>query len=140
MLRRNGLPIVAVAFNASFGLLAYMVLGTTSNRVFGWFVNMCAIAGLSNWFGIAITYLRYYKGVKAQGVDRKKMPFASRLNPYAAWWAAIACPTICLVIIIIIIIKKIFDTPIYISNYRLTTVFLMTVLRIRRLSERTLGD
>ena len=101
---------------------------------------MCAIAGLSNWFGIAITYLRYYKGVKAQGVDRKKMPFASRLNPYAAWWAAIACPTICLVIITIIIIKKIFDTPIYISNYRLTTVFLMTVLRIRRLSERTLGD
>ncbi|PAV22798.1 amino acid permease [Pyrrhoderma noxium] len=117
VLRRNGLPIVAVAFNASFGLLAYMVLGTTSNRVFGWFVNMCAIAGLSNWFGIAITYLRYYKGVKAQGVDRKKMPFASRLNPYAAWWAAIACPTICLFSGFDVFLKGHWATDKFITTY-----------------------
>lgn len=94
---RSGLPIVAITFNALFAFIAYMVLNTTSGRVFGWFVNMCAIAGLMNWFGISVTYLRFYKGFRAQGCDRSKLLLASRLNPYAAWWAVIACPTICLV-------------------------------------------
>ena len=94
---KNGLPIIAISFNALFAFLAYMSTRTSSGRVFGWFVNMCAIAGLMNWFGIAVTYLRFYKGFTVQGYDRSQLPFKSRLNPYAAWWAAIACPTICLV-------------------------------------------
>jgi len=34
-----------------------------------------------------VTYLRFYKGMKAQGIDRqKKLPFAPRVQPFAAWW------------------------------------------------------
>lgn len=42
------------------------------------------------WFGISFTYLRFYAGMKAQGLDRKKLPYSSKLQPYAAWYAAIA--------------------------------------------------
>jgi amino acid transporter len=33
----------------------------------------------------------------AQGYDRKSLPYASALQPYAAWYAAISCFIICLV-------------------------------------------
>ena len=113
---RGGIPIVAVAFNACFGLLAYMVIDAKAGKVFGWFVNMCAIAGLSNWFGIAVTYLRFYKGLRAQGFERKNMPYANWLNPYAAWWAAVACPTIGLVSPLYAKPKRLVDLAIFCSS------------------------
>lgn len=88
---RNGLPYVSVIFNSLFALLGFMGTQAGSGRVFGWFANMTAIAGLMTWFGIAFTYLRFYEGLKAQGIARTTLPFYSRLQPYAAWYAMTAC-------------------------------------------------
>lgn len=49
------------------------------------------------WFGISFTYIRFHKGFKVQGYDRSKLPYASQLQPYAAWYAMIACLVICFV-------------------------------------------
>ena len=68
-----------------------------SGKVFNWFANMTAVAGLLTWFGISVTYIRFYTGMKVQGIDRTTLPFASRLQPYAAWYATISCSVICLV-------------------------------------------
>ena len=68
-----------------------------SGKVFTWFSNMTSVAGLMTWFGISWTYLRFYAGTKAQGIDRKSLPFSSCLQPYAAWYAAITCLLICIV-------------------------------------------
>jgi len=88
---RNGLPYVSVIFNSFFALLGYMGTQAGSGRVFGWFANMTAIAGLMTWFGIAFTYIRFYEGLKVQSIDRKTLPFYSRFQPYAAWYAMISC-------------------------------------------------
>lgn len=34
-----------------------------------------------------ITYLRFYKGLKVQRIDRTKFSYYSGLQPYLAWWA-----------------------------------------------------
>ena len=68
-----------------------------SGKVFNWFANMTSVAGLLTWFGISVTYIRFYTGMKLQGIDRKSLPFSSSLQPYAAWYAAIGCLTICVV-------------------------------------------
>lgn len=94
---RKGLPVVAVLFCSAFSFLAYMGVSTGSGKVFNWFVNMTSIAGLMTWFGICVTYIRFYAGMKAQGISRKSLPYVSRLNPYAAWYGAIFCPIICFV-------------------------------------------
>ncbi|KAJ7688423.1 amino acid permease/ SLC12A domain-containing protein [Mycena rosella] len=91
----NGLPIASIAFCSLFSGLAYMGVTAGSGKVFGWFANMTAIAGLLTWFGICLTYIRFYKGMKAQGYDRKHLPFASPLQPFAAWYALIFCIVIC---------------------------------------------
>jgi len=94
---RNGLPYVAVLFCASFSLLAFMAVSTSAGSVFLWFSNMTAVAGLMTWFGISVTYLRFYKGMQVQGIDRKTLPYYTNLQPYAAWWGAVSTITICVV-------------------------------------------
>ena len=91
------MPVTALIFSSSFSLLAFMGVHSGSGKVFGWFANMTAVAGLLTWFGISYTYIRFYAGMKAQGIDRKSLPFSSPLQPYAAWYAAIGCLVICLV-------------------------------------------
>ncbi|KAJ6516211.1 amino acid permease [Mycena sanguinolenta] len=87
----NGLPVVSIVFCSLFSTLAYMGVKSGSGKVFGWFSNMTSIAGLMTWFGICVTYIRFYKGMKAQGYDRTHLPFASRLQPFAAWYALVFC-------------------------------------------------
>lgn len=94
---KKGLPWVSVVFNTCFAFLAYMGVGSGSGRVFGWFANMTAVTGLMTWFGICVTYLRFYKGLKAQGIDRTNLPFASKLQPYAAIYSGTFCLIICFV-------------------------------------------
>lgn len=74
-----------------------MGVSSGAGRVFNWFANMTSVAGLLTWFGISCTYIRFYQGLKAQGYDRNKLPFTSKLQPYAAWYAASFCFLICLV-------------------------------------------
>lgn len=60
-------------------------------------LHRTAVAGLSSWFGISVTYIRFHRGLKAQGINRKTLPFYSPLQPFAAWYAAIGCFLIALV-------------------------------------------
>lgn len=49
------------------------------------------------WFGICLTYIRFYKGFKLQGFDRTTLPYYNRLQPFAAWYAMIMSFLICFV-------------------------------------------
>jgi len=113
----NGLPIASLTFCSCFALLAYMGITSGSNKVFVWFSNMTSVAGLMTWFGICLTYLRFYAGMKAQGYDRNHLPFASGLQPYAAWYAMLACPIICFFNGWAVFLKGNWDTAIFVTSY-----------------------
>jgi amino acid transporter len=114
---RNGLPYVAIGTCSLFGLLSFMGIKSGSGQVFGWFANMTAIAGLVTWFGISVTYIRFHKGFKAQGYDRSNLPYASALQPFAAWYAAIACFIICFFSGWAVFLKGGWDTATFVTNY-----------------------
>ncbi|RPD59742.1 hypothetical protein L227DRAFT_575736 [Lentinus tigrinus ALCF2SS1-6] len=80
----HGLPWVSVAFSAIFGLLAFMGISSGSGKVFGWFVNMISVAGLTSWFGIAVTYIRFHRGLQVQGIDRRTLPYRSPFSSYSS--------------------------------------------------------
>jgi amino acid transporter len=44
-----------------------------------------ALGSMITWWGIAITFLRFYKGMKVQGMSRDILPFHTRFQPYFAW-------------------------------------------------------
>jgi len=88
---KSGLPLIAIIFCALFGALAYMSLQSTAGKVFGYFANLTAAAGLLTWWGICLIYIRFYKGLKVQGISRSTLPYKAALNKgaFAAWYAII---------------------------------------------------
>ncbi|KAI0053278.1 amino acid permease [Auriscalpium vulgare] len=114
---KNGLPVTALAFSALFTSLAYMGVHSGSGKVFNWFSNMTSIAGLMTWFGICVTYIRFYAGTKAQGIDRSTLPYTSSLQPYAAWYAAVSCIVICFFSGWSVFLRGNWDTATFVTNY-----------------------
>ncbi|KAF2206285.1 hypothetical protein CERZMDRAFT_115817 [Cercospora zeae-maydis SCOH1-5] len=82
---RLGTPYLAVAASVIFTPLVYLALGSSSSVVFGWFVNITTIAGLVGWLVICVTYLRFFYGMRCQGINRNRLPYKSPLQPYVAW-------------------------------------------------------
>ncbi|KAG5718598.1 Dicarboxylic amino acid permease [Termitomyces sp. T112] len=114
---KNGLPYVSIIFCSCFAFLSYMGVSQGSGKVFQWFVSMTAVAGLLTWFGISVTYLRFYQGMKVQGYNRRVLPFASKLQPYAAWYAMISCFVICFTSGWQVFLKGKWATDTFVTNY-----------------------
>ncbi|KAB5590835.1 General amino acid permease [Ceratobasidium theobromae] len=83
---RAGLPIVAVLTCSCFALLSFMNVSTDGSTVFNWLVNLTTIGGFFTWCSINITYIRFYRGLKAQGIDRKQLIYYSVLQPWLSYW------------------------------------------------------
>lgn len=58
-------------------------------QAFDWILSLSTVAGLLAWMTLAICYLRFHAACKAQGLDRDRLPFKGRLQPYAGWVGAI---------------------------------------------------
>ena len=88
---KKGVPYYAVAMTAIIGALTYLSVDSNGGaaKAFGWFQNLTTIAGLFTWCSICIAYLRFYKALKAQGINRDTLVFKSRFQPYTAWFALI---------------------------------------------------
>ncbi|QRV73908.1 amino acid permease [Ceratobasidium sp. AG-Ba] len=83
---KAGLPIVSVGFCSLFSLLAFMNVNTDGSTVFNWLVNLTTIGGFFTWCAINLTFIRFYQGLKAQGIDRTQFVYYSSLQPYLSYW------------------------------------------------------
>lgn len=78
----KGIPYWSVLFCWSVGLLGYMVLNDGASEAFSWITNILGgLYILSNLLQ-HITYLRFRKGLDAQGIDRSSLPFWKRGQRY----------------------------------------------------------
>ncbi|KAH6918302.1 general amino acid permease AGP2 [Coprinopsis sp. MPI-PUGE-AT-0042] len=84
---KNGIPIYCVAISLMGALLSFLQLSNNSAVVLGWFVNMVTASQLINFAIICITYLRFHKALKVQGIDRKTLPHRSFWQPFCGWYA-----------------------------------------------------
>lgn len=83
----RGLPVVAlVTICLSMGL-SYMALGAGASTVLNWLSNITSLSGFITWAVICSAYLRFYAGVKVQGLDRKTFHYAHPWQPFPAYWA-----------------------------------------------------
>ncbi|SPO39016.1 probable general amino acid permease [Pseudozyma flocculosa] len=83
---KNGIPHYAVAVCWLVGALAYLGSSSTSADVFSFLVNLTALSGILTWFSIAITYIRFRAGMKAQNLPRSMLPWKSRFTLVGAYW------------------------------------------------------
>ncbi|KAF3393423.1 Dicarboxylic amino acid permease [Talaromyces pinophilus] len=90
--RKDGLPWVSVIFCGAFSLLSFMAASKgQAGTVFGYFSNMTAICGMISWTCILWTSLRWHKGLKVHGIDRKALAYTAPLQPYLSYYGMFVC-------------------------------------------------
>lgn len=64
----------------------FLSVSKTANAVFGWLQALTTTGGFFAWLTMNITFLRFYYGAKAQGIDRTKSAYYNRLQPWLSYW------------------------------------------------------
>jgi amino acid transporter len=68
-----------------FPLLSFLQVSNSSAKVLTWLVNLITAGGLIDFIVMCVTYLAFYYACKAQGVDRKTLPYCGWFQPYSAY-------------------------------------------------------
>ena len=101
---KSGLPMFSIALTGAFAFLAFMNISSGSVTVFNWFVSLSTVGGFLCWLGMNVTYVNFCtcsplsgmisllirllvdRGLRVQGIDRKKLVYHSNLQPWLAYW------------------------------------------------------
>ena len=92
----RGVPIYALGMSSAFCLLAYLVVTTSSYKVFGYFTAMVTIFGLLTWIAILITHISFVRARHAQGVTNDQIAYVAPLGMWGSVGALIFCILIAL--------------------------------------------
>lgn len=82
---RMGVPYAAVSFVALWCCLGFMSLSSSAAVAFTWMQDLVSVATLVTWSVICVIYLRFFYGMKAQGIDRSELPWKGPFQPYLTW-------------------------------------------------------
>jgi amino acid transporter len=86
-----GVPYACVAMTTALGLLSYLNLNNRSAEVFFWISNLSAVSTLIVWASVCWTYVRFYQGLKHNGIDRNTLPYKAPFQPYLAYFSICFC-------------------------------------------------
>ncbi|KAF6015905.1 hypothetical protein HII12_000468 [Brettanomyces bruxellensis] len=87
---KTGIPWVGVLTTSVFGCLAFLNVSTGGQTVFGWLVNITAVAGLICWIFICGAHLRFMSVLKSRNISRDTLPFKAVGMPFFGWFTFIA--------------------------------------------------
>ena len=93
---KKGVPIYAFAVTMVFPFLSFLSLGSNSSTVLGWLISIITAGALIDFWVICITYVQFYRACKAQGIDRKTLPYCGYFQPYSAYIGIVVMTLVCL--------------------------------------------
>ncbi|KAI1181476.1 AAT family amino acid transporter [Nemania serpens] len=88
---RWGVPYACVAATTLLSLLCYLNVNNRGESVFFWFSSLSAVSTLIVWSAVCITYLRFYHGLRHNGISRDSLPYKAPLQPFLAYFALCFC-------------------------------------------------
>ena len=118
-----GCPWIATLTTWSISALAFLAVGSTSGNIFTFLLNLTALAGVLAWECIAITYIRFRAGLKAQGISHKSLPWRHFFSLYGAYWVLIVITCVLLFSGWTVFRKGHWDTATLFGNYLPLLVF-----------------
>ncbi|VUC26964.1 unnamed protein product [Clonostachys rosea] len=86
---RRGVPIYCVTAVLSIGLISFLQVSSGTAVVLGWLVSLVTASQLINYCTMCTTYLRFYKALEAQHVDRNLFQYRAWFMPYTAWYGLV---------------------------------------------------
>ncbi|KAK4214408.1 amino acid permease-domain-containing protein [Rhypophila decipiens] len=124
----RGVPIYCVLFVLAIGLLGFLQVSNNAAKVLQWFVNLVTASQLINYSIICVTYLRFYSALKAQGIDRRTLPYRGWFQPFAGWFGLAGCFVMTFVGGYTVFLPGNWDVPTFLFSY--TMIFITPVLYI----------
>lgn len=82
---KGGVPLACFGVVMCFPCLAFLQLGNGSAKVLTWLINLITAGGVINYIVMTLTYIFFYKACKAQGLDRRTLPYRGWFQPYSAY-------------------------------------------------------
>ncbi|KAL4952487.1 amino acid permease-domain-containing protein [Aspergillus filifer] len=122
---KYGLPYYAVTISLLFCFLSLLQIGNTSSTVLSWFVGICTASYLLNYFGTVVTYLHFYYTMQRKGMSRETLPYKSRFQPFAAWYALVGTFLMTLVLGYTVFIDGQWDTTTFFTSYTMVGFFVV---------------
>ncbi|WWC88150.1 uncharacterized protein L201_003055 [Kwoniella dendrophila CBS 6074] len=114
----KGTPYTSVIAVMLLSCLAYLALGSGSAKVLNWILSFATAATLLNWTIMSITWVRFNKAMKSQGINRQEfLPTPSKYQPYAAYWAMFWAPLFLFVQGYAVFLKGNWSIATFIFNY-----------------------
>ncbi|TQN68430.1 General amino acid permease AGP2 [Colletotrichum shisoi] len=86
---KNGVPIYCFAVTMIFPMLSFLQCGSGSATVLSWLLALITGGGVINYIVMSITFINYHRACKAQGIDRRTMPYYGYFQPYGAYIALV---------------------------------------------------
>jgi amino acid transporter len=85
---RNGVPIWCFVAVMIFPCISFLQVSGTTAQVVSLLQSLTSASGLINYIVISVTYIFFYRACKAQGLDRKTLPYRGYFQPYGAYIGA----------------------------------------------------
>lgn len=93
----RGTPTFCVIFCTLIGCLCFLTVSSNSTVVFTWITKLVGTFVFTDIILIHITYLRFTKGLRAQGIDASILPFRRRGQVWVSWASIVAFSVLLLV-------------------------------------------
>ena len=85
----KGVPIWCICITMIFPFLSFLAVGTSSGQVITWLANLTQASQIIDYICMCIIYLYFFKALKAQGWERKDLPYVGWAQPYCAYFGLI---------------------------------------------------
>jgi amino acid transporter len=82
---KSGVPLYCLCITILFPFLAFLNVSSGTQKVLNWFINIITAAQIIDYIVICITYLFFYRACRAQGINRRSLPYFGYFQPYSAW-------------------------------------------------------
>ncbi|KAG0132199.1 amino acid permease/ SLC12A domain-containing protein [Tuber indicum] len=119
---KSGVPIYSVAVVLAIALLSFLQVSNSAAVVLQWFVNLVTASQLINFSFMTFTFIKFMKGLKAQGIPRDSLPHKGFLQPYCAWYSFAATTIMCFVGGYTVFLPGNWDIPTFLFSYTMIII------------------
>ncbi|KAK9769595.1 hypothetical protein SCAR479_13714 [Seiridium cardinale] len=82
---KQGIPIWAFIATMCFPFLSFLQVSNNTAQVVTWLANLTEAAQIIDYIVMTVTYIFFYRALKAQGIDRKTLPYVGWWQPWSAY-------------------------------------------------------
>ncbi|OJJ30387.1 hypothetical protein ASPWEDRAFT_45961 [Aspergillus wentii DTO 134E9] len=113
----HGVPWVCAIAQMTFACLAYLTCSNSALTVFNWMVDLTAAGVLVSWGTIALNHIQMLRGMKAQQISTKELPWHNWWSVYLSWFALVMCVIFLLTGGFTVFTKGNWDSATFVSAY-----------------------